>query len=125
MVTTPFLEIEKTSAERPFKIDFSRGHNNLKILLVEIGGRNKTTPSFIYVAYQPSSNEIEKLEWLENFKNLLADFYLKWKGVFIVTGDFNIDLPSDPKEPTRDIRTCYTPFLYTNTSQKLQQKTRR
>ena len=57
-----FLEIEKTSAERPFKIDFSRGHNNLKILLVEIGGRNKTTPSFIYVAYQPSSNEIEKLE---------------------------------------------------------------
>ena len=53
------------------------------------------------VAYQPSSNKIEKLEWLENFENLLADVYLKWKGVFIITGDFNIDLLGEPKGSTR------------------------
>ena len=48
--------------------------------------------------YQPSSNEIEKLEWLENFENLLVDAYLKQKSVFIVTGNFNIDLLGDLKE---------------------------
>ena len=45
------------------------------------------------VLRKPSSNEIEKLEWLRNSENLLADVYLKWNDVFIVTGDFNIDLP--------------------------------
>ena len=50
------------------------------ILFLEIGGRNKNTPSLICVAYQLSSTEIEKLEWLDNFENLLADAYLKWKG---------------------------------------------
>ena len=39
-----------------------------------------------------SSNEIEKLEWLENSDKLLVDVYLKWKGIFIVTVDFNINL---------------------------------
>ena len=73
---------------------------NLEILFVKIGGRNKNTPSLIYVAYQPSSNEIKRLESLENFENLLADVYLKWNHVFIVTGDFNIDLLGEPKEST-------------------------
>ena len=81
--------------------DLSKRYNNLEILFFETGGRNKNKPSLISVAYQPSSNEIEKLEWLENFENLLADVYLKWKGVFIVTGDFNIDLLGEPKESTR------------------------
>ena len=78
--------------------DLSKGHNNLEILFFEIGGRKKKTSSFICVAYQPSSNEIEKLEWLENFENLLVDVYLKWKSVFIVTVNFNIDLLGDLKE---------------------------
>ena len=81
--------------------DLSKGHNNIEILFVEIGGRNKNTPSLICVTYHLSSNEIEKLEWLENFENLLADVYLKWKGVFIVIGDFNISLLGEPKESTR------------------------
>ena len=58
----------------------------------------KNTPSLIRAAYHPSSNETEKLEWLENFENLLADVYLTWKGVFIVTVDFNIDLIGELKE---------------------------
>ena len=81
--------------------DLSKGHGNLEMLFVEIAGRIKTTPSLACIAYQPISNEIEKLEWLENFENLLADVYLKWKSVFIVTGDFNIYLLGEPKESTR------------------------
>ena len=112
--------------ESQVRHDLSKRYNNLEILFFETGGRNKNKPSLISVAYQPSSNEIEKLEWLENFGNLLADVYLKWKGVFMVTGDFNIDLLGESKESTRRYTpfTYYTPFLYTNTSQKLQEKTR-
>ena len=91
--------------------DLSKGHNNLEIIFVEIGGRNKNTLSRICVAYQPSSNEIEKLEWLENLENLLADVYLKWKGVFIVTGDFNIDLLGEPKESTWRYKNLLNLFL--------------
>ena len=39
----------------------SKGHDNLEMLFVEIAGRNKTTTS-LHIAYQPISNEIEKLE---------------------------------------------------------------
>ena len=56
-------------------------HDNLEILFIEIGGRNKNTPSLICVAYQQRSNEIERLEWFENSENLLANVCLKWKGV--------------------------------------------
>ena len=70
------------------------------ILFLEIGGRNKNTPSLICVAYQLSSTETEKLEWLDNFENLLADAYLKWKGAYIVTDNFSINLLSEPKEST-------------------------
>ena len=66
--------------------------------LLRLMEETKNTPSLIYVAYHPSSNETEKLEWLENFENLLADVYLTWKGVFIVTVDFNIDLLGELKE---------------------------
>ena len=78
----------KESIAYKVRHNLSKKHNNLEILFVEIGGRNKNTPSLICVAYQPSSNEIEKLEWLENFENLLAEVYLKWKGIFTITGDF-------------------------------------
>ena len=83
------------------RYDLSKRRDNLEILFVEIGGRNKNTPSLICVAYQPSSNEIEKLGWLENFEHLLVDVYLKWKGAFLVTVDFNIDLLSESKESTQ------------------------
>ena len=82
------------------RYDLWKIHNNLQIVFIEIGGRNKNTPSLICVAYQPSSNEIERPEWLDNFESLSADVYLKWKDVFIVTGDFNIDLLGELKGST-------------------------
>ena len=74
------------------------------------------------LSYQPSSNEIEKLEWLGNFENILAGLYLKWKNVCIVTDNFNTDFLGEPMEPTHRYKNPDTPFLYTNTSQKLQEK---
>ena len=100
----------KQSITYKVRHDLSKTQDNLEILFVEIGRRNKNTPSLICVAYQPSSNEIEKLEWLENFENLLADVYLKWKGVFIFTDDFNIDLLGDPKESTQRYKNLLLTF---------------
>ena len=83
-----------------FKVryDLSRDHNSLEVLFIEIRGRNKNTPTLICVAYQPSSNETDKLDWLEKFEHLLADVYSKWEGVMIITGDLNIDLLGNQKE---------------------------
>ena len=53
----------KESITYKVRLYLSRVRDNLEILFVEIGGKNKNTPSLICVAYQPSSNEIEKLEW--------------------------------------------------------------
>ena len=90
----------KDSITYKVRHDLWKIHNNLQIVFTEIRGRNKNTPSIICVAYQTSSNETERPEWLDNFESLSADVYLKWKGVFIVTGDFNIDLLGEPKEST-------------------------
>ena len=91
----------KESLTYKIRHDLTRNHDSLEVLFIEIQGRNKNTPTVICVAYQPSSNETEKLEWLEKFDHLLADVYTKWEGVLIVTGDFNIDLLADQKESTK------------------------
>ena len=46
----------KESITYKVRHDLSKRHDNLKILFVEMGGRNKNTPSLICVAYQSSSN---------------------------------------------------------------------
>ena len=101
----------KESLTYKIRHDLTRNHDSLEVLFIEIQGRNKNTPTVICVAYQPSSNETEKLEWLEKFDHLLADVYTKWEGVLIVTGDFNIDLLGDQKESTeryKDILHSYS-----------------
>ena len=55
-----------------FKIDES-----IKILWVELRGRNKNTPFLTGVVYQPSSNVTEKLVWLEKFEHILSEDYTK------------------------------------------------
>ena len=54
--------------------------------------RNKNTPVVIGVIYQPSSNESEKLIWLEKFERILTEIYTKWSGVMIIACNFNIDI---------------------------------
>ena len=63
----------KESITYNVRYDLSKRHDNLEVLYLEIGRWNKNGHSLICVTYQLSTNEIEKLEWLENFENLLAD----------------------------------------------------
>ena len=48
-----------------------------------------------------SSNETEKLVWLEKFEHILSEVYTKWNGVIILAGDLNIDLLNGSKESQR------------------------
>ena len=45
--------------------DLGKIDESIEILWIEVQGRNRRTPVFIGVVYQPSSNETEKLIWLE------------------------------------------------------------
>ena len=86
-------------------------YTDLEIFVVEIRGRNKNTPSLACAVYQPSSIEIEKLEWLEKFEQFLANLYTTWNGVLIITGDFNINLLSHQNESTNRYKNILHIFL--------------
>ena len=59
---------------------------------LEVSGLNKNRLYLVDIFYQPSSIEHEKREWLDHFEEIIAQALLKWNGVTIVAGDFNIDL---------------------------------
>ena len=62
-----------------------------EILWIEDQDRSKNTPVLVDVGYQKSSNETEKLIWLEKFEQIVTEIYVKWSGVIIIAGDFNIN----------------------------------
>ena len=66
-----------------FKVrhDLGKIDEPIKILWIELRGRNKNTPILTGVVYQPSSNETEKLVWLEKFEHILGEVYTKWNGL--------------------------------------------
>ena len=53
----------------------------IEIFWIEVHGRNKNTPVFIGVVYQASSNETEKLIWLEKFERILTEIYINGVGL--------------------------------------------
>ena len=59
---------------------------------LEVSGLNRNSSYLAGTFYQPSSIEHEKREWLQHFKEIIAHASIKWNGVTIVAGDFNIDL---------------------------------
>ena len=63
-----------------------------KDIWIEVKGKNKNSFFLVGCLYQPSSIESEKQSWCEKFDNLLSQIFVKWDGVIIITGDFNIDL---------------------------------
>ena len=77
--------------------DLGKIDETAEILWIEVQGRNKNTPVLIGVVYEPSSNEPKKLIWLEKFERILTEIYIKWSGVIIIVGDFNIDLLNGKK----------------------------
>ena len=67
-------------------------------LRFEVQASNKNTPVLIGVVYQPSLNETGKFIWLEKLEQILTETYIKWSGVIIIAGDFNIDLLNGNKQ---------------------------
>ena len=79
--------------------DLGKLDESIEILWIEVqGSNNKNAPVVTGVVYQPSSNETEKLVWLEKSERILTEIYIKWIGVMIIAGDFNIDLLNGNKQ---------------------------
>ena len=93
-----YIKEHKSFKVRHFlgKIDES-----IELIWIELRGRNKNMPFLIGVVYQPSSNESEKLVWLEKFEHILSEVYTKWNGVIILAGHLNIGLLNGSKESQR------------------------
>ena len=51
------------------RTDLTRNYTDLEIVVVEIHGRNKNTPSLVCAVYQTSSIEVEKLNGLKSLSN--------------------------------------------------------
>ena len=62
----------KEQLQYKVRTDLTRNYTDLEILKVDIRERNKNTPSLACAVYRPSSIEVEKLEWLEKFEQLLG-----------------------------------------------------
>ena len=88
---------------RSFKVhhDLGKTDKSIEILRIELRSKNKNTPFLTGVVYQPTSNETEKVVWLEKFEHILGEVYTKWDGVIILAGDLNIDLLNVSKESQR------------------------
>ena len=63
----------KEQLQYKVRTNLTRNYTDLEILVVEIRGRNKNSPSLVCAVYQPNSVEVEKLEWLEKFEHFLAN----------------------------------------------------
>lgn len=98
-----------------FKARFDLKRNySLEALCVVFRERNKNTPFLILTVYQPCSREDEKLKWLLEFKGLLADIMTKWTGIIFATGDMNINLRGDRKNPLEDVKIFFRDITYFN-----------
>ena len=74
--------------------------DSLEHLWVEVRGKNKKSPNLIGVAYQPSSENAKKIEWIEKIDAVLSSIKSTSDSSIILTGDTNIDLLSS--STTRD-----------------------
>ena len=66
-----------------------------------------------FVGVQPNFNESVKQDWLEKFDHLLTEIDVKWLGVSILTGNFNLDLLGCNKDI--DTKIFFTISHYNNT----------
>ena len=51
---------------------------------------------------------------LKEFDRILTEIYIKWSGVIIIVGDFNIDLLNERKQPNVITKTFYIHSYYVN-----------
>ena len=76
--------------------------DSLEHLWAEVKSKNKKSPYLTGVAYQPSSENTKKIEWIEKTDAVLSSIKS------ILTGDTNVDLL--PSSTTRDM---YEQMLHT------------
>ena len=81
--------------------DITKMDDSIETIWIEVRGKNKNSAFLIGAFYQPSSDEKEKQCWLEKFDRLIAEVYVKWNGMIIIAGDFNINLNRDSGESTQ------------------------
>ena len=97
-------------------------HCPIEVMCTEFCGRNKNNAYLVIVLYQPSSQENEKLLWLDHFETLVANVTTKWNGTIIIAGDTNIDLLGQEKESTKRYKDILVSY---NLSQRITQATRK
>ena len=84
--------------------------NSIETIWIEVRGKNKNPTFLIGAFYQPSSDEKEKQCWLEMIDRLIAEVYVKWNGMIIIAGDFNINLNMTQANQHNDTNKSYTHF---------------
>ena len=81
--------------------DITKMEDSIETIWIKVRGKNKNSAFLIGAFYQTSSDEIEKHCWLVKFDGFIAQVYVKWNGMIIIAGDFNINLNSDSGESTQ------------------------
>ena len=76
-------------------------YDSIETIWIKVRGKIKNSSFLIGAFYQPSSDEKEKKYWLEKFDHLIAEVYVKWNGMIIIAGDFNISQNRDSVESTQ------------------------
>ena len=64
----------------------------LKHMRLEIPGKNKNGKLLLGVLYQLSIRILNSNDWIEKFEDLLSNIVPTWEGIFVMTGDININM---------------------------------
>ena len=75
--------------------DITKMGDSIETIWNKVRGKNKNSAFLIGAFYQPSPDEKEKQCCLEKFDRLIAEVYVKWNGMIIIAGNFNINLNND------------------------------
>ena len=81
----------KNSIEYKVHHDFNEIDECIKLLWIECKGKKCNKSYLVAALYQPSSDEKEKLIWIEKLDMLLSAVNSTWNKTIIITGDTNID----------------------------------
>ena len=92
----------KDSIECKVHHDLNKTDESIKYLWIECKGNNCNESYLVAALHQPSSDEKEKLIWIEKLDTVLSIVKSSWNKTIIITGDTNIDYlkPSVALKPT-------------------------
>ena len=101
----------KSSVSFKLRPDINSMDKSIEHLWVEIKGKNKNSSLLIGIFYQPSSQERDKLVWIDKLNQLLSQIHIIWQGPLVIVGDMNIDLLSEKnKQSLKDYKELLKDF---------------